>query len=188
MVARADLERRRSRLANTEFVVMDAHKLHFAADTFDLIFCAFALYLFDDAKRVLREARRVLRSGGKLAVSTWLRGDPDWDWYEESIRQLRPSCRPLWQRSLTSAEELHELLRSSHFSDVLFWEEELRIQFRDEDEWWSWLWSHGERSVVLQLTLRERRRLRHIARSHLDGDGITSQMRLGARFALAQPS
>lgn len=52
----------------------DAEALPFDDSTFDLALSAFVLQLVPSRFRALREMRRVLRPGGRLAYVTWLRG------------------------------------------------------------------------------------------------------------------
>jgi len=65
-----------ARAKNTDLAVTwrvgDAQKLPFPAESFDVVVCQFAIMFFPDKPRALREARRVLRPGGRLAFSVWL--------------------------------------------------------------------------------------------------------------------
>ena len=51
-----------------------ADRLPFADGAFDLVVSSFVLQLVASPYRALREARRVLAPGGRLAVATWLAG------------------------------------------------------------------------------------------------------------------
>jgi len=51
--------------------VMDAEYLDFADSTFDRVLCGFGIMFFPNQERALEEFRRVMKSGGRLAVSTW---------------------------------------------------------------------------------------------------------------------
>jgi len=48
-----------------------AEALPFADASFDAVLCQFGLMFFDDRAMALREMRRVLRPGGRLAVAVW---------------------------------------------------------------------------------------------------------------------
>lgn len=49
----------------------DAQQLPFDADSFDAVACQFGVMFFPDKPGAFREARRVLRSGGRLAFNVW---------------------------------------------------------------------------------------------------------------------
>jgi ubiquinone/menaquinone biosynthesis C-methylase UbiE len=51
----------------------DAQNLSFANNTFDLVVCQFGLMFFPDKAKGVKEAFRVLRSGGQCFFSTWER-------------------------------------------------------------------------------------------------------------------
>jgi ubiquinone/menaquinone biosynthesis C-methylase UbiE len=57
--------------AAIEWQVGSALELPFANATFDLLLCQQGLQFFPDRPAALRETRRVLRSGGRLALSVW---------------------------------------------------------------------------------------------------------------------
>jgi SAM-dependent methyltransferase len=48
-----------------------AESLPFADQTFDAVVSQFGLMFFDDRRQALRQALRVLRSGGRLAIAVW---------------------------------------------------------------------------------------------------------------------
>jgi SAM-dependent methyltransferase len=51
--------------------MIDAGALPFDPASFDAVICQFGWMFFPDRPRALREARRVLRSGGQLIFNTW---------------------------------------------------------------------------------------------------------------------
>jgi SAM-dependent methyltransferase len=57
--------------AQIEWVEGDATRLDLPDDSFDLVICQAGLQFFSDRDRALRETRRVLRPGGRLAVLVW---------------------------------------------------------------------------------------------------------------------
>jgi MPBQ/MSBQ methyltransferase len=51
------------------FLLMNATELHFYHDSFDSIICVEAVFHFNTREKFLREARRVLKPGGRLVLS-----------------------------------------------------------------------------------------------------------------------
>lgn len=50
---------------------MDAEHLDFPDATFDRVLCGFGVMFFPNQNRALGEFRRVMKPGGRVAVSTW---------------------------------------------------------------------------------------------------------------------
>jgi ubiquinone/menaquinone biosynthesis C-methylase UbiE len=68
------LARRRAtdeQITNTTFAAMPAERLSLPDHAFDVAFCAFGLMYVTDAVETMREMRRVLRPGGRLALAVW---------------------------------------------------------------------------------------------------------------------
>jgi ubiquinone/menaquinone biosynthesis C-methylase UbiE len=60
---------RSARIPNARFEVMDIERLEFGDATFDVAVCGHGMQFVPDLGRALREARRVLKTGGGLAAS-----------------------------------------------------------------------------------------------------------------------
>jgi ubiquinone/menaquinone biosynthesis C-methylase UbiE len=58
-------------LDNVECRIMDAQSMDLPDDSFDAILCRFGFMLMPDPRTALKEARRVMRAGGKLAFAVW---------------------------------------------------------------------------------------------------------------------
>ena len=71
MVETARLRGDVRRVANASFARMDAERLELPAGSFDVALCALGLMYMPRPEQALREMRRVLRPGGRLAVAVW---------------------------------------------------------------------------------------------------------------------
>jgi ubiquinone/menaquinone biosynthesis C-methylase UbiE len=71
MIAVAGKTAKARGLSNVEFRVMDCSALDLPAATFDGVVSSFGFQIFTDPAKAAREARRVLRPGGRIAVSIW---------------------------------------------------------------------------------------------------------------------
>ena len=61
-----------------EWVEADAAALPFADGSFDVAYCEQALMFFPDRAAALRELRRVLAPGGRVALSVWRGSEHNW--------------------------------------------------------------------------------------------------------------
>jgi ubiquinone/menaquinone biosynthesis C-methylase UbiE len=69
-------ERSRSRkLSNLTFQVMDAEKLSFPDNTFDVALSRFGFQIFTDPEKAAKESYRVLKPDGRFGVIVWSTGD-----------------------------------------------------------------------------------------------------------------
>jgi SAM-dependent methyltransferase len=71
MVEAASARARHRGIDGAEFLRMDAEALVFADASFDVALCGLGLMYLPDAERALREMRRVLRPGGRMAAAVW---------------------------------------------------------------------------------------------------------------------
>ena len=101
----------------------DARALPYRSECLDAIFMSFTLELFDkaDIPVVLREARRVLRHGGRLCVVSLVEGEPTtrrarlYRWFRRRWPRL-VDCRPIPLRACL--EQAAFRLKSTEASDV----------------------------------------------------------------------
>lgn len=113
MVALAREHQRRSGLTNVEFLKGDMENIPLPDNHVDVVISNCVINLAADKAKVLKEAYRVLKPGGRLAVSdiVWRREVPSW---------LRQNIE-LWVGCVAGAlseDEYHRLLSEAGFADV----------------------------------------------------------------------
>jgi len=155
--ARSRIER--EHLNNVSALITNAENIGFPDCSFDFAFCGFMgwEYCFDFKRsefwgqdRRMMEISRVLRDGGQVGISSWLRQE-DLDWMEEKVIQHYPailvdrdfiSNRPIGY-SREGAEGYKIILQSAGFKEFKIVTEEVEFVSKDVGEWWEQMESVG---------------------------------------------
>ena len=144
------------------FCQMDAEQLAFNNASFDCVVCAFSLFQFPDMDRALMEMWRVLKLGGRLALSNWGPG------YFTPIASLqRDLFRKFGIKSLLNNPLVFEpntiqtLLNRSGFTAVNLIEETDEVWFKTPEEVWAFNLDMGPFPIMLrqQLSANQQREL-----------------------------
>lgn len=130
-------------LGNVRCEVVDAHDLPFEQGSVDRVVCQMGLMLMPDPAAVLDECRRVLRTGGRLAVATWgLPQDNLWivmvggSLLQRGHGLPGDPTEPGGLFSLAGPAALEERLAAGGFSGITVESVELEASFdRFEDYW-----------------------------------------------------
>jgi ubiquinone/menaquinone biosynthesis C-methylase UbiE len=133
-----DIERRA--VTNADVRTMDAENLAFVGDSFDAVLCGFGVMFFPRLAVALSEFRRVLTTGGMLAVSTFKTLPPTPAIAPIMNAFQHTSQRPLTQE-LSTPDELRGALEHAGFHDVSIHLERFEAVHADEDAYWSWAMS-----------------------------------------------
>ncbi|HET9906159.1 MAG TPA: class I SAM-dependent methyltransferase [Anaerolineales bacterium] len=140
------------------FSLGDMEHLEFSDQSFDAVLSAASLFFLKDMAAGLQEWKRVLKAGGRIAVSGY--GDsafrPLSDLFEARIRsygvQLAAPIRPFsWQR-LTDPEQYFSLFRIVGLENIEVYSEQLGYYLTSASEWWDVVWNSGFRGPISQLT------------------------------------
>ncbi len=153
---------------NAALTVMDATRLGFRAQAFDVLTAGFVMDTFANSADALREMFRVLRSGGRLGLSAaptwWWQHDRAWQWHEDLLNDLDVDVGPA---RLTERQDWENALRREGFVDIEVLEDDYQLRWRNLDEWWRWCWSHGWRAVLEKMSPTQAERYRQVCEDSL---------------------
>jgi len=151
-------------LDNIECRCGDLTNLPFDEETFDAVVCVFGIFFVPDMEAALRELKRVLRTGGRLAITTWGPRffEPASTAFWNSVRSVRPDLykgfNP-WDR-ISEPHELQSLLNTAGFTQLEVVAESDTQPVNSPDDWWPMVMGSGYRGTVDQLSAADRERVR----------------------------
>lgn len=136
-VARAAAEREGLAI---EWRAGTAEQLSFPDGSFDLVMCQFGLMFFADRHQALTEMYRVLRPGGRIAVSVWqgLDRHPFYQTLHETTKRRLGKSSVEAVFSLGDQGELHRLLTGAGFQDVAIESASITARYSNPDEFITW--------------------------------------------------
>ncbi len=156
-------------LTNIRFQSGDLMHLAFDNERFDTVVCVFGIFFVPDMEAALRELRRVVRSGGRVAITTWGPRffEPASTFFWDSIRDVRPDLykgfNP-WDR-ISEVDAVLRLLAGAGLTETEAVAESDSQRVNEPEDWWAMIMGSGYRGTVEQLSLEDRERVR---RANLD--------------------
>ena len=135
--------------------VMDAEELTFPDEVFDFVTCGFGIMFFLDQDRGLAQMRRVLKPGGRLALSTWrLAQGAD---LQPVLKQMGipRSQNPGW---ITEPDSLEALIDRNGFTNINVQMDSMDFRYRDAEEVWQTARGTGMRRVLDRLDAAQKER------------------------------
>ena len=129
-------------LANVEFQVINAEWIDLPVASVDVVLCRWGYMLMADPSAALSETRRVLRSGGRVALAVWdsIERNP---WAQLPGMELRerglmkaPEPGTPGPFALGRAEGMYELLQEAGFAEVNVESLELHRRHASFEEFW----------------------------------------------------
>ncbi len=165
MVDETKLEILQRKISQADMHQMDATDLQFPDSTFDRVFCGISIGFFPDPQRALQEFHRVLKPGGRVAISTWPDDCPYVDWVLRGLNAALPppdtkAAKKTQKPRLNSPDGLQQALQDAAFGDVRMSHEQKDFVFADDDVWWSSMWSHALRGKIENLNSEDLARVK----------------------------
>jgi ubiquinone/menaquinone biosynthesis C-methylase UbiE len=143
------------RLANVEFRIGDMTASGYPNEDFDAVVSVFSIFFVPDMEGLVRELWRMVRPGGKLAVTTWGPRifEPAYSRWQAAVRQERPdlySAFNPWDR-ITDVESVRRLLRDGGVTDCEVAAEDSFQPLRSAEDWWTIALGSGLRWAIDQM-------------------------------------
>jgi len=145
MVKRAEGWAAKLGVTNAEFQVLDAERMDLETDSVDGVLCRWGYMLMSDPAAALRETRRVLRPGGRLAFSVFAGPDQN-PWAARPAKALveaglmqPPTPGSPGILALGNRDRLEAMVKDAGFSEAAIEEVPVTWQFRDFDAFWQFL-------------------------------------------------
>ncbi len=142
-------------LNNIEFSTGDMLALGYPDASFDVVVCVFGIFFVPDMVAATKELWRMVRPGGRLAITTWGPElfEPANSAFWEAISRERPDLlkgfNP-WERISTPAG-LREMLSEADISDAEIVAEAGSHSLNSPDDWWLIAMGSGYRGTLAQL-------------------------------------
>jgi len=176
------------RLTNIEFEVGDMLSMRFSPATFDAVVCVFAIFFVPDMTRAVSELWSRIRSGGKLAVTTWGQDfcEPANGAFWDSIKDVRPDLykgfNP-WDR-IDNPASLRKILNEASVASLQINTEDRRHPISSAEDWWAIVLGSGYRGTIEQLNPAEREKVKQANLAFIRDENI-SAVETNVLYALA---
>lgn len=186
-LARAKAEARR--LSNIEFRVDDMLALGYADDSFDTVICVFGIFFVPDMTEAVAELWRMVRPGGRLAVTTWGPDlfEPANGAFWEAIARERPDLHHAfnpWER-ISEPDGLRHMLVEAGVQEVDILAESGTHPISAPDDWWMIAMGSGYRGTLEQLDSDTLARVRAANLGRLAQDRI-AEIETNVLYAVAK--
>lgn len=147
-------------LKNIEFIKKDMMDLDFEEESFDAVLAVFSIYFVDDMGKQVSDLWRLVKNGGKLALTTWGPRifEPFYSFWNSEIKRIRPdiytSFNP-WER-IRTPDCVRSLLEGAGCTNVISILEERKQPIKTPEDFWILVMGSGFRWIVEQLVAEER--------------------------------
>jgi ubiquinone/menaquinone biosynthesis C-methylase UbiE len=142
-------------LANIEFRCGDFTTMGLPSESFDAIVCVFGIFFIPDMEAAVAELWRMLRTGGKLAITSWGTRvfEPANQTFWNTVKSERPDLYKQytpWYR-IGDPPSLKALLESGGATNVEVFAETDSHKLATPEDWWTMVMGGGTRGTIDRL-------------------------------------
>jgi ubiquinone/menaquinone biosynthesis C-methylase UbiE len=165
-------------LENVEFRIADMLDLRLPASGFDAVVCVFGIFFVPDMQHAVRELWRLVRPGGRLAITTWgprffePASTAFWNAVRSERSDLYKGFNP-WDR-ISEPDALHALFLSAGAAAPEIIPEMRSHRLRSPEDWWPMVLGTGYRGTIEQLEPAARDRVREACLAFIRTSGVGS--------------
>jgi SAM-dependent methyltransferase len=162
--------------------------LRFPEASFDAVVCVFGIFFVPNMAKAVSELWRRVRSGGKLAITTWGPNfcEPANGAFWSSIKDIRPDLykgfNP-WDR-INDPAGLRKILDEGGVASPKITAENRLHTINSPDDWWTIVLGSGYRGTIEQLALVERQKVKEANLAFVRDEEI-SAVETNVLYALA---
>src|SRR5262249_22396789 len=159
---RAQAERRG--LNDNELRLGDVEERGLPDNSFEAVICVFGIFFVPDMSRAAAELWRMVRPGGRLAITTWGPNfcEPANTIFWDTVRMERPDLykgfNP-WDR-ICDPQSVKAMLKEGGVDTADVVAESGRHRLKEPDDWWTVVLGSGYRGTIEQLDPGARERVR----------------------------
>src|SRR5258708_3245424 len=152
LLERARTKAAQRHLQNVEFHPGDMTDLGFPDQHFDAIISVFSIFFVPDMEAMVRELWRMVKPGGKLAITTWGHSffEPVYTVWREAVRTEHPdlySAFHPWDR-ISLPEQLYQLMQAGGAGNAEVVPESHNQVLQSAEDWWTVVLGSGLRGTV----------------------------------------
>lgn len=142
-------------LTNIEFLSGDMTDLGYPDENFDAVVCVFGVFFVPDMEALVKELWRMVRRGGKLAVTTW--GPrifaPVYDIWREAVKAERADLYIAFNPwdCITEVRAVESLFHTAGINSVEVVAEDGLQALRIPEDWWTIALGSGLRWTIDQM-------------------------------------